>query len=127
MTQLEQIKKLVADKADTTVRLAREIWEYAELSYEETKSAGALIAALKAEGFEIKENIADIPTAFTATFVSGTGKPKIGLLAEYDALAGLSQEACCPEKKPIVPGGDGHGCGHNAMGPCCVAAAIAMK
>ena len=56
MTQLEKIRSLVQDKAETTVRLAREIWEYAELSDEETKSAGALIAALKAEGFEIKEN-----------------------------------------------------------------------
>ena len=66
MTQLEKIKALVAKNADTTERLAREIWEYAEISYEEFKSAAALIEALKAEGFTIQEGIADIPTAFTA-------------------------------------------------------------
>ena len=127
MTQLEQIKKFVAEKAETTIRLAKDIWSYAELSYEETKSAAALINALKAEGFEIKENIADIPTAFTATFVSGTGKPKIGLLAEYDALSGLSQKAGCPVQEPVVPGGDGHGCGHNLIGAGSFAAAVALK
>ena len=59
MTQLEQIKKFVADKADVTVRLATDIWEYAELSYEETKSAAALIIAFKAEGFTIEEAITE--------------------------------------------------------------------
>ena len=61
---IQTIKDLVSAKADTTVALAREIWGYAELSYEETKSAAALIAALKQEGFTIEEGIADIPTAF---------------------------------------------------------------
>ena len=93
---IETIQNLVAQKADTAVALAKEIWGYAELSYEETKSVGALIAALKKEGFSIEEGIAGIPTAFTATFRSGTGKPVVGLLAEYDALSGLSQKAGCP-------------------------------
>ena len=95
MTQLEKIKALVAKNADTTERLAREIWEYAEISYEEFKSAAALIEALKAEGFTIQEGIADIPTAFTATYKVGSGKPVVGFLAEYDALSGLSQKAAC--------------------------------
>gem|GEM_PF-701256 len=88
---IQTIKDLVSAKADTTVALAREIWGYAELSYEETKSAAALIAALKQEGFTIEEGIADIPTAFTATYQCGSGKPVVGFLAEYDALSGLSQ------------------------------------
>ncbi len=127
MTQLEKIQKLVAEKAETSIRLAREIWEYAELPFCETKSAAALIDALKQEGFTIEEGIADIPTAFTATFKSGTGKPVIGLLAEYDALAGLSQKAGCPMQEPVIPGGDGHGCGHNLLGAGCYAAAVALK
>ena len=69
---IQTIKDLVSAKADTTVALAKEIWGYAELSYEETKSAAALISALKQEGFTIEEGIADIPTAFTATFTSGS-------------------------------------------------------
>lgn len=127
MTQLEKIKGLIAQKADASVGLAKEIWEYAELSYEETKSAGALMAALQAEGFTIEENIADIPTAFTATFKNGSGKPVVGLLAEYDALDGLSQKAGCPVQEPVVAGGTGHGCGHNLIGAGCYAAAVALK
>ena len=112
---IQTIKDLVSAKADTTVALAREIWGYAELSYEETKSAAALIAALKQEGFTIEEGIADIPTAFTATFTSGSGKPVVGFLAEYDALSGLSQKAGCPVQEAVQEGGAGHGCGHNLL------------
>ena len=127
MTQIEQIKKLIADKADVTKRLASEIWSYAELSYEETKSAGALMEALKAEGFAIQDNIADIPTAFTATYKVGSGKPVVGLLAEYDALDGLSQKAASATEEPVVAGGAGHGCGHNLIGAGAFAAAVALK
>lgn len=127
MTQVEQIKTLVAENADSTITLAKEIWDYAELSYEEFKSAAALIKALKDQGFEIEENIAGMPTAFTARFSSGSGKPVIGLLAEYDALSGLSQKAACPVQEAVQPGGSGHGCGHNLIGAGCYAAAVALK
>ena len=124
---IQTIKDLVSAKADTTVALAREIWGYAELSYEETKSAAALIAALKQEGFTIEEGIADIPTAFTATYQCGSGKPVVGFLAEYDALSGLSQKAGCPVQEPVREGGAGHGCGHNLLGAGTMAAAIGLK
>ena len=124
---IQTIKDLVSAKADTTVALAREIWGYAELSYEESKSAAALIAALKQEGFTIEEGIADIPTAFTATYQCGSGKPVVGFLAEYDALSGLSQKADCPVQEPVREGGAGHGCGHNLLGAGCYAAAVALK
>lgn len=124
---IETVKELVAAKADTAVALAKEIWGYAELSYEETKSAAALIAALKAEGFTIEEGIAGIPTAFTAAYKCGSGKPVVGFLAEYDALAGLSQKAACPVQEAVEPGGAGHGCGHNLLGAGCFAAAAALK
>ena len=124
---IQTIKDLVSAKADTTVALAKEIWGYAELSYEESKSAAALIAALKQEGFTIEEGIADIPTAFTATYQCGSGKPVVGFLAEYDALSGLSQKADCPVQEPVREGGAGHGCGHNLLGAGCYAAAVALK
>ena len=127
MTQLEKIQALVEKNAETSIRLAKEIWEYAEISFCETKSAAALIAALKAEGFTIEEGIADIPTAFTASFSNGTGKPVVGLLAEYDALECLSQKAGCPRQEPVIPGGTGHGCGHNLLGAGCFSAAVALK
>ena len=124
---IQTIKDLVSAKADTTVALAKEIWGYAELSYEETKSAAALVTALKQEGFTIEEGIADIPTAFTATYQCGSGKPVVGFLAEYDALSGLSQKAGCPVQEPVREGGAGHGCGHNLLGAGCYAAAVALK
>lgn len=127
MTQVEQIKELVAKNSGTTVALAKEIWGYAELSYEEFKSSAALIAALREQGFEIEEGIACMPTAFKASFKCGSGKPVIGLLAEYDALSGLSQKAACPRQEAIEPGGSGHGCGHNLIGAGCYAAAVALK
>ena len=124
---VQTIQNLVSAKADTAIALAKEIWGYAELSYEEVRSSGALIAALKKEGFSIEEGIAGIPTAFTATFSRGSGKPVVGFLAEYDALSGLSQKAACPVQEPIQEGGDGHGCGHNLLGAGSYAAAVALK
>ncbi|MEO8361841.1 MAG: amidohydrolase [Vicinamibacteria bacterium] len=104
--------------------LSRQIWEYSEVGYKETKSASAHVAELKAAGFEVQEGVAGIPTAFIATF--GSGKPVIGIMAEYDALPGLSQ-IDSPEKKARVEGDPGHGCGHNLLGTGSVAAAIAVK
>lgn len=123
----EIIQKLIAAKADTAEELARKIWGYAELSYQETRSAAALMNALEQEGFTIDSGIAGIPTAFTATFSNGSGKPTVGFLAEYDALSGLSQKAASPVQEPVQEGGAGHGCGHNLLGAGCYAAAVALK
>ena len=124
---VQTIQNLVSAKADTAIALAKEIWGYAELSYDEVRSSSALIAALKKEGFSIEEGIAGIPTALTATFSRGSGNPVVGFLAEYDALSGLSQKAACPVQEPIQEGGDGHGCGHNLLGAGSYAAAVALK
>ena len=104
--------------------LSRKIWEYSEVGYKETKSAAAHIAELKAAGFEVLEGVAGMPTAFVASW--GAGKPIIGIMAEYDALPGLSQFDT-PEKKARVEGDPGHGCGHNLLGTASVAAAIQAK
>ncbi|MBQ3411627.1 MAG: amidohydrolase [Oscillospiraceae bacterium] len=127
MSVLEEIRGYVQQKADETVRIARDIWEYAELSYTETKSAKELEDALEAEGFTVTTGIAEIPTAFLAEFKTGSGKPVVGFLGEYDALDGLSQKAGQPEREAIIPGGCGHGCGHNLLGAGCFAAAVALK
>jgi aminobenzoyl-glutamate utilization protein B len=104
--------------------VSRKIWEFAEVGYKETRSAGLLAAELRAAGFTIAENVAGIPTAFTATW--GEGRPLIGILGEYDALPGLSQEAS-PEKKPREGVAAGHGCGHNLFGAGSALAAVALK
>ncbi len=127
MSQVEDVKKYVAEVGDLSVKLAHDIWGYAELSYTEEKSSAELIEALKAEGFTIETGLAEIPTAFSAKYSVGTGKPVMGLLAEYDALDALSQKSGCTHKEPLVPGAPGHGCGHNLLGAGCFATAVALK
>jgi aminobenzoyl-glutamate utilization protein B len=103
---------------------ALKIWDNAELGYKEAKSSESLQSLLKSNGFEVKAGVADIPTAFVATF--GSGKPVIGILGEYDALPGLSQLAE-PEKKARAGKSAGHGCGHHLFGVASAAAAIELK
>ena len=127
MNQCEEIKKLVASKSEDAITLAGQIWNFAELSYTETRSAGVLIDALRKEGFTVEAGIADIPTAFKASYKCGTGKPVMGFLAEFDALDGLSQKAACAEQCPLTPGAPGHGCGHNLLGSGAWLAAVAAR
>ncbi|MBR6114117.1 MAG: amidohydrolase [Oscillospiraceae bacterium] len=127
MTQLEFISRIIDDNAGATKELARVVWGYAELAYQEMRSAGALSQALEDAGFTVEMGIAGIPTAFTATFRSGTGKPVAAILGEYDALDALSQQAALPEKAPVCEGEPGHGCGHNLLGVGGLAAAVAVK
>jgi aminobenzoyl-glutamate utilization protein B len=103
---------------------ALQIWNYAEVGYKEYKSSALLKQTLRDNGFTIDSGVAEIPTAFVATY--GSGKPVIGLLAEFDALPGLSQEAV-PEKKQGTGPTAGHGCGHHLLGTASVAAGIAIK
>jgi aminobenzoyl-glutamate utilization protein B len=111
-------------QAEHFSELSRRIWEFAEVGYKETRSSELLKSELRASGFQVQENIANIPTAFVASW--GQGKPVIALLAEYDALPGLSQ-GDTPEKKPRAGGVAGHGCGHNLLGAASVFAAITLK
>ena len=109
MTDVEMARQAVGRWKATAEALARDIWSYAELPYCETKSAAALCGALEREGFSVETHVAGIPTCFTAVFRNGTGTPVVGLLAEFDALDGLSQRAAWPEREAVTPGGAGHG------------------
>ena len=111
-------------KKQQYVDVATNIWNLAELGYKEGKSANLLQSMLKEEGFTIATGVAGIPTAFTATFGSGT--PVIGVLGEYDALPGFSQDAV-PFKKELAGNTNGHACGHHLFGSASAAAAIAVK
>ena len=75
-------------------------------------------------GMKVTRGVAEIPTAFTATY--GSGKPVISILGEFDALPGLSQNIQ-PTKNPMTQGAPGHGCGHNLFGTASLGAAIALK
>jgi aminobenzoyl-glutamate utilization protein B len=104
--------------------LSKKIWDFAELGYQEHQSARLLADTLDQAGFQVERRIAEIPTAFVASF--GTDKPVIAILGEFDALPGLSQ-AVVSHQQPVETGGNGHGCGHNLLGIGSLAAAMAVK
>jgi len=103
--------------------MSKQIWNYAEVGFQEVKSSALLQEQLRKEGFKVQAGVADIPTAFVATY--GEGKPIIGILGEFDALPGLSQDSI-PVKKAIG-GIAGHACGHHLFGVGSMASAIAVK
>ena len=121
----QKLYDIVESRAAAITALSDKIWEYAELSLLEYKSTAAYVELLKEEGFTVEEELCGIPTAFSGTY--GSGKPVIGILGEYDALSGLSQVPGIAEKKPLVEGGCGQGCGHNLLGAGALGAAIAVK
>jgi len=112
-------------RRDSYATVAKQIWGFAEVGYQEEKSSALLQQQLRAAGFQVKAGVADIPTAFVATF--GSGKPVIGIVGEFDALPGLSQEAQTAARHAIEENAAGHGCGHNLLGTGALAAAIAVK
>jgi aminobenzoyl-glutamate utilization protein B len=100
------------------------VWRFAETALREHQSSKALADFAEAQGFTVTRNVSGMPTAFVARF--GTGHPIIGILGEYDALPGVSQKPQA-EESPLVPGGAGHGCGHNLLGAASLGAALAIK
>jgi len=112
-------------KRDQYAAVAKRIWDYAELGFQEEKSSALLQKTLADAGFVVEKGVAGMPTAFTASF--GSGKPTIVLIGEFDALPGLSQAAGDVARNPLKAGAPGHGCGHNLLGTASAAAAIAVK
>jgi len=106
-------------------RMAMTLWEYSETALREGRSARLLIDQLEAEGFTVEEGVAGMPTAFVASY--GSGSPVIGVLAEYDALPGVGN-AAVPRREAREDGvASGHGCGHNLFGAASVGAALAIR
>jgi len=101
---------------------ALRLWELAELALREQDSSRLLRAMLTDAGFTVRAGVSGMDTAFIAE--AGSGRPVVGILAEYDALPGLSQTVS-GEREARVPGAGGHGCGHNLFGAGSVGAALA--
>ena len=119
----EKALAAIDEKKDLFLDLSDYIWDNPELAYLEFKSAAAQIELLRKLGFEVTEELAGIKTAFKGQY--GHGHPVVGILGEFDALSNLSQEAGIAEPKPVVNGGNGHGCGHNTFGASSIAGAYA--
>lgn len=117
------IQSVVA-RRDMTWEIAQKIWSYAEPGYQEVQSSKMLANAAEAAGLKVTRGVAEIPTAFIAEF--GSGSPVIGILGEFDALPGLSQQAI-PEQLSCEGGNMyGHGCGHHLFGSASLSATIAV-
>ena len=122
-TSENKILENLAKKSETYSAIAQEIWNLAEMGYQEEQSSELLQKTLSDAGFTIKKGVANIPTAFVAEY--GSGSPIIGIMGEYDALPGLSQEAVAEKKSAGKAAG--HACGHHLFGTASAAAAIATK
>ena len=120
----KEIQASVEAQKEQMIATSDAIWEAAETSLEEFKSSQQLKNYALANGFTVTENVADIPTAFMASY--GSGRPIIGILGEFDANAGISQKRQ-PTREARVEGGAGHGCGHNLFGTASIGAAVAIK
>ncbi len=117
------MREFLAGRAARDAEVARTIWNWAEVGYQETKSSALLQQELTDAGFKVEAGVAGMPTAFVAT--AGNGEPVIALLAEFDALPGINQDAV-PERAPIAGKNSGHACGHHLFGAASVSAGIAI-
>ena len=122
--QHEAVMSRIDARYDQTADMARKLWEWAEVGYQEERSSSLMQETLRKEGFTVTAGVADIPTAFVAEF--GSGGPVIAILAEMDALPGINQDAA-PTRSFIDGKGASHACGHNLFGAGSVSAAIAVK
>ncbi|WPZ32948.1 M20 family metallopeptidase [Thalassobaculum sp. OXR-137] len=125
MKNVEPILAHIETHTPDLIELSDTVWGMPETLYAEYESCAQHTALLKAKGFKVTEEVAGIPTAVMGE--AGEGGPIIAILGEYDALPGLSQVANIAEPKPVVPGGAGHGCGHNLLGSSALLAACALK
>jgi aminobenzoyl-glutamate utilization protein B len=106
------------------ISLSDQVWAFAEIALREHRSSKLLADYAQKQGFRVERGIAQMPTAFVASY--GSGRPVIAIMGEYDALPGLSQKAQS-SKAPLVEGAPGHGCGHNMFGAASLGAALAIK
>ncbi|MHA7131418.1 amidohydrolase [Algoriphagus namhaensis] len=124
----EKLKREVVNSVESNYEaltdLSDRIWSFEEIAFQETQSSAALADYAESLGFTVTRGVAEIPTAFVAEY--GSGSPVIGILGEFDALPGLSQNKV-PYKSPLNEGAPGHGCGHNLFGVASLGAAAAIK
>jgi len=124
LAQKEALYESIRKREEQSWNAALKIWTWAEPGYQEKKSSPLLAGMLEEAGFEVERKVAGIPTAFSATY--GDGKPMIGIVGEFDALPGISQQAV-PYRQPREDATYGHACGHHLFGVAAASAAIALS
>ena len=121
----EAVEKLVEEKLPIFTKASDQIWDYAELMFEERKSSELHAEVMEKQGFKVERGVAGMETALLASY--GSGHPIVAILGEFDALPGLSQKPDCMCHDPIELGKPGHGCGHHLLGCGAMAACTAVK
>ena len=124
MTAKQTMWDWIAGHEDVLIGAHDRIWEWAEVGLQETRSSHLLTSILRENGFAVERGVADMPTAFVATW--GSGEPVIGVIGELDALPGVSQKAL-PRREPLVEGAAGHGCGHNIYAATALGGVLGAK
>lgn len=119
------IQESIQKYQDQLIILSKEIWKASEIRFETKTSADLMQSFLEKEGFQVERSLADMEHAFVAKY--GQGKVKVGLLAEYDALEGMSQKALLYHQEKDPDRKHGHACGHNLLGVGSLAAAMALR
>lgn len=114
----------IDNQSGQLIEISDQVWAFAETALREHRSSAVLADYAESRGFEVSRGVAGMPTAFTASY--GSGRPVIGVMGEYDALPGISQQAS-PVKAALEEGAGGHGCGHNLFGAASLGAAVAIK
>ena len=123
--EFENYLNVIEENREKILAVADSIWETPELAFGEYRSSETLMQALESFGFRITRGVAGIPTAFKAEY--GSGRPAIGILAEFDALSALNYEAGRSEPVYRTDVQNGHGCGHNLFAGGSLAGALAVR
>lgn len=122
---MEKYLQFIDDNREMWKACSDFIFDHPEMAFLEKASSAYQADLLEQNGFTVTRNLKNIETAFAARF--GAGHPVVGFLGEFDALFGLSQEPGNPVRAELIPGGPGHGCGHNYLGTADLMAAMAVK
>ncbi|HKW99426.1 MAG TPA: amidohydrolase [Bryobacteraceae bacterium] len=121
----KEAREMVRADATLTQQMVDSIFSFSELGFQEFETSAYVTGILEKEGFTVTRGVAGMPTAFVASW--GSGKPVIGFMADIDGLPETSQKPGVAYHSPLIPGGPGHGEGHNAGQAVNVTAAITVK
>ena len=105
--------------------LADFAWAHPEPGFREFECSRSQTEFLRAQGFEVTENVADTVTGYMAQW--GQGRPVFAILGEFDALYGLQQRADCAEESPEPGAAMGQGCGHHLLGVGAIAGGLLLR
>ena len=129
--RLENLKSealtLVQGRAKQVQEIVDQLFSFGELGMQEFETQKYLTGILEENGFEIELGVAGMPSAWTARWSNGTGKPVIALGSDVDGIPQSNQKPGVAYRDPILSMAPGHGEGHNSGQAVNIAAALSVK